>query len=145
MAQAGSLVVTVPGLLANDRDVDGDVLTAVLVRNVGHGTLTLHPDGSFVYVPTPTYAGTDQFTYLVTDGSLDSGEVTVTIVVEEVAPGDGGDTGDEGDGGTDSETSNDENEEDQEPPADNIDSRARGWRFDVRCTACWNWSRVASD
>ncbi|MHB0956367.1 MAG: cadherin domain-containing protein, partial [Pirellulaceae bacterium] len=113
MPQAGSLVMTVPGLLANDQDIDGDVISAVLVGNVTHGHLTLNPDGSFVYLPTSTYSGTDQFTYFVTDGSLRSGEVTVTIVVEAVAPGDGGATQD---GGTESEPSNDKSEQHQESP-----------------------------
>ncbi len=96
LTQAGSLIVALPGLLANDFDVDGDGLTIVLVGNVSHGSLTLQPDGSFSYVPEPTYSGSDHFTYLVSDGSLRSETVTVTIVVEGVATGDGGNGGDPG-------------------------------------------------
>ena len=40
------LTVAAPGVLANDTDVDGDTLTAVLVTGPAHGTLTLNADGS---------------------------------------------------------------------------------------------------
>ncbi|MHB8973083.1 MAG: cadherin domain-containing protein, partial [Pirellulaceae bacterium] len=91
VTQAESLVVLLPGFLANDLDVDGDVLTALLVTNVAHGSLALNSNGSFTYVPAPTFSGTEQFTYVVTDGNLSSDAVTVTIVVEGVASDDGGD------------------------------------------------------
>src|SRR5204863_380897 len=43
------LTVSAPGVLANDSDVDGDPLTAMLVTGPTHGTLTLNSDGSFSY------------------------------------------------------------------------------------------------
>src|SRR5437879_3671379 len=43
------LTVPAVGVLGNDRDVDGDPLSAVLVTNVSHGTLTFNTDGSFRY------------------------------------------------------------------------------------------------
>ena len=43
-----SLVVPAPGVLANDTDVEGAQLSAVLVTNVANGLLTLESDGSFV-------------------------------------------------------------------------------------------------
>src|SRR5207245_3875946 len=45
------LTVSAPGVLANDTDVDGDTLSAVLVTGPAHGTLTLNADGSLVYMP----------------------------------------------------------------------------------------------
>src|SRR5436190_24269831 len=45
------LTVLTPGVLANDSDVDGDALSAVLVSNPSHGTLTLNGDGSLIYMP----------------------------------------------------------------------------------------------
>ena len=35
------LTVSAPGVLANDTDVDGDALSAVLVTGPAHGTLSL--------------------------------------------------------------------------------------------------------
>src|SRR5438093_1321541 len=57
------LTVIAPGVLANDTDVDGDALSAVLVSNPTHGTLTLNSDGSLVYVPALNFNGIDSFTY----------------------------------------------------------------------------------
>src|SRR5207245_6241348 len=36
---------------ANATDADGDPLQAQLVADVGHGTLVLHDDGTFIYHP----------------------------------------------------------------------------------------------
>ncbi len=47
------------GLLSNDSDPDGDPLTAVLVTKPDLGTLTLKPDGSFVYAPPLSTPGGD--------------------------------------------------------------------------------------
>jgi VCBS repeat-containing protein len=67
------------GVLQNDRDVDGDPITAELVTPTRHGTLTLNPDGSFSYVPKANYPGQDSFVYHATDGAADSNDVTVQI------------------------------------------------------------------
>lgn len=72
------------GVLANDTDVDGDSLTASVSGNPSNGTLTLNSDGSFTYTPNADYSGTDSFTYVASDGADDSGDVTVTITVDEV-------------------------------------------------------------
>ena len=58
-----------PGVLGNDTDADGDPLTAVLNTTVGHGTLTLNANGSFLYTPTNGYSGPDSFTYHANDGT----------------------------------------------------------------------------
>src|SRR5216117_1951587 len=78
------LTVSVPGVLANDSDVDGDALSAVLVSNPSHGTLTLNSDGSLVYMPALNFNGTDSFTYKASDGQAQSGVATVTITVTPV-------------------------------------------------------------
>ncbi len=69
------------GVLANDRDPDGDPLTAVLVDAPVHGTLTLNADGTFVYDPDPGFAGSDRFTYQANEGVSLSRIATVTLVV----------------------------------------------------------------
>src|SRR5258706_9097058 len=60
------------GLLGNDTDADGDSLTASLVDGPAHGTLTLHPDGSFQYTPDANFNGVDGFSYVVNDGTTNS-------------------------------------------------------------------------
>ena len=76
------LVVTAPGLLANDSDLDGDALVAVKVTDPSHGTLlAFNADGSFTYAPTSDYVGPDSFTYQANDGVHDSAVVTVSIMV----------------------------------------------------------------
>jgi VCBS repeat-containing protein len=78
----GTLNVAAPGVLANDTDPDGDTMHAVLVATTTHGTLTLNPDGSFTYVPTGGFHGSDPFTYKANDGVADSNVVTVSIRVD---------------------------------------------------------------
>ncbi|MFO0897506.1 MAG: Ig-like domain-containing protein [Pirellulales bacterium] len=72
------------GVLGNDKDVDTQVLSAVLVHGPSHGQLILNPDGSFSYLPSPNFNGTDTFTYRANDGSALSDEVAVTLVVRPV-------------------------------------------------------------
>ncbi len=79
-----TLVLAAPGILANDSDVDSSVLSAVLVSNPLHGTLTLSPNGSIRYVPTLNYNGQDSFTYRTSDGLLSSSIATVTIDIGAV-------------------------------------------------------------
>lgn len=86
--QGVALTVAAPGVLANDTDAQNDALSAVLAIGPSHGTLLLNANGSFVYKPNAAFAGTDTFTYRVSDGSAQSGETTVTITVvgEKVPP-----------------------------------------------------------
>jgi VCBS repeat-containing protein len=78
------LTVAASGVLANDTDVDGDPLTAVLVSGPAYGTLTLNPNGSFTYTPSANFHGSDSFTYLVNDGTTSSNVATVTLHVAAV-------------------------------------------------------------
>jgi VCBS repeat-containing protein len=71
-------------VLANDTDVDGGTLNAVLVGAPGHGTVALNPDGSFRYTPAADFSGADSFTYKASDGALDSNVATVTIAIAPV-------------------------------------------------------------
>jgi CSLREA domain-containing protein len=78
------LTVPAPGVLSNDTDVDGDALTAVLVAGPSRGELTLNPDGSFSYTPAANYNGSDSFTYMANDGTLDSNVATVSLTIHPV-------------------------------------------------------------
>ena len=70
------------GVLANDSDPEGESISAVLVTGPSHGTVDLDEDGSFTYVPGPSFALVDSFTYSATDGLSDSDPVTVTIALD---------------------------------------------------------------
>lgn len=75
-----------PGLLANDRDPEGDRLRAELVRKPMHGSLELRPDGSFSYTATAGFSGSDSFVYRVSDGMAYSATMPVTITVRAELP-----------------------------------------------------------
>ena len=77
------LAIEAPGVLANDSDADHDPLTAVLDVGPSHGTVELHPDGSFVYTPAQDYFGGDAFTYHASDGEHASDPASVEIDVAE--------------------------------------------------------------
>ncbi|MHB1033577.1 MAG: tandem-95 repeat protein [Pirellulales bacterium] len=79
-----TLTVSAPGVLANDSDVDGDSLAAVLVAGPSHGSLTINADGSFGYTPNANFNGADSFSYKANDGSTDSNVATVTLIVSAV-------------------------------------------------------------
>ena len=72
------------GLLANDSDEEGDSFTASVVAGPAHGTVVIHADGSFSYTPSADYNGSDSFTYLANDGSIDSDPATVSITITPV-------------------------------------------------------------
>jgi VCBS repeat-containing protein len=77
-------------LLASASDVDGDVLTPVIIAGPLHGQLVRNPDGTFNYLSDLDYFGTDSFTYQVNDAQsavLDpmfSGIVTVSLTINAV-------------------------------------------------------------
>ncbi|HEX2552576.1 MAG TPA: Ig-like domain-containing protein [Microvirga sp.] len=73
------------GVLANDSDRDDTALVTKLVDGPAHGTLVLKPNGSFTYVPDPSFSGTDSFTYQAKHGALESDPTTVTIEVRPKA------------------------------------------------------------
>ena len=79
-----ALIVAAPGVLGDDTDADGDLLTTVLVSATTHGTLTLNADGSFAYTPAANYNGPDSFTYKAYDGRAYSNEATVSLTVNAV-------------------------------------------------------------
>jgi len=69
------------GVVANDSDVDGDTITAVLDSGPSDGSVTLNSDGSFTYTPNTNFDGLDSFTYHANDGTTNSNTATVSITV----------------------------------------------------------------
>jgi uncharacterized repeat protein (TIGR03803 family)/VCBS repeat-containing protein len=84
MSEDSVLMVGWPGVLANDSDADGNTLAAVTVTRPTHGALTLSPNGSFTYTPSPDHNGPDSFTYEAEDGAGDSSVATVSVTVTSV-------------------------------------------------------------
>ncbi|MCP4285400.1 MAG: hypothetical protein GY792_13245, partial [Gammaproteobacteria bacterium] len=74
---------TVPaaGVLGNDLEVDGDVITAVLSSPPPIGALDFNPDGSFVYTPTLGYTGTLSFGYFADDGKHEMVDMHSVLLV----------------------------------------------------------------
>jgi hypothetical protein len=74
-------------VLANDTDVDGDALTVTAVSPATAGMVTTN-GVTVTYTPSPDFAGTDTFTYTVSDhqGATDVGTVTVSVAPVNDAP-----------------------------------------------------------
>ena len=71
------------GLLRNDFDIDGNEMQVSLPfgSSTEHGSLFLHPDGSFVYDPDPGFIGDDFFMYFLEDGMASSALIPVYLQV----------------------------------------------------------------
>ena len=79
------------GVLRNDTDSDSDtsLFTATLGgTTASFGQVNLNSDGSFTYITdgSNTTFNTDSFSYTVSDGTVSSAEVTVTLEVAEILP-----------------------------------------------------------
>src|SRR5690606_22389668 len=85
-----AMTVAAPGVLGNDKDLDGDRLTATRVSSPLNGTVVLRADGSLTYTPEKGFAGKDQFTYTASDGTDTSAPATVTVTVKPAGGADGG-------------------------------------------------------
>jgi len=83
VAEGGTLPVAAPGILGNDSDLEGEAFTLQLppLIDTRFGTLTLHDDGSFVYVHGGSEEFEDSFRYVIVDASAeaDTGLVTITV------------------------------------------------------------------
>jgi len=67
-------------VLANDTDVDGDVLTTASFTQGLHGTVQVS-GASLLYTPFPDFNGNDSFSYTVSDGHDATATATVTVAV----------------------------------------------------------------
>ncbi|MCB0960871.1 MAG: tandem-95 repeat protein, partial [Acidimicrobiales bacterium] len=79
---ATPLTVIAPGILGNDT---GTGITVTDHGDPAHGSVAVQPDGRFVYVPVSGFAGTDSFTYEITDETGQTATATVTITVDPPA------------------------------------------------------------
>ena len=70
-------------VLANDLDVDGDVLTVAQVTQSNAGGLVINNGTDVTYTPPANFSGADSFTYVAFDGALQNG-ATVTVNVAPI-------------------------------------------------------------
>jgi Bacterial Ig domain len=87
-AQDGSVITSQNQQLnikLNAKDADGDNLSFTIVDDPSNGQLgNVNPSTNTVtYTPDEDYSGEDNFTFIVNDGTIDSNEATVSILVEE--------------------------------------------------------------
>lgn len=68
------------GVLANDTDVEGNPLSAVLVTAPSKGSLTLNANGSFTYTPNLNTNGADTFQYRANDGFVNSNNIATVMI-----------------------------------------------------------------
>ncbi len=87
----GNVGISVPagsGVLANDNDPDGStpVLTIVSfdATSANGGSVAVAADGSFTYLPTPGFEGSDSYTYTIQDSDGNTDPATVVISVNDV-------------------------------------------------------------
>ncbi|MFJ5370354.1 Ig-like domain-containing protein, partial [Bosea sp. CER48] len=86
IASGGSLTTNedtaFTGTLPAATDDDGDrVVYSTGTTVPAHGTVTIAPDGSYTYTPAANFAGTDSFSFIVSDGLGGSNEYDVTVTV----------------------------------------------------------------
>ena len=74
-------------VVANDIDLDGDLLTVVGVGAATGGTATDNGDGTIGFNPNTSFSGEATFTYTVSDGALtDTALVTVSVTLANTPP-----------------------------------------------------------
>ncbi len=79
------LVISAPGLLANDWDPQDDPIHVHGHTEPAHGTLSLTDDGAFSYTPNAHYHGQDEFIYVVADDKgFMSIENSVSITINAI-------------------------------------------------------------
>lgn len=87
ISKNNALVVTVPGVLANDSDPDGDPVTgAVLTGFAANGSLVWDGNGAFRFTPFNGFTGTTTFTYAPRANGETGNDVLITINVANDPP-----------------------------------------------------------
>ena len=81
---ATSLTNGVLSVLDGDSDPEGDSLTAELISDPTHGSLSLAANGTFLYSHDGSETTSDTFSYRANDGTDLSAITTVTVTVNPV-------------------------------------------------------------
>ena len=78
-----TLTLSASYLLANDTDIDGDILSVTSVQGASHGSVSL-VSGTVRFVPAVNFNGAASFTYTISDGHGGSSTATVSVTVVPV-------------------------------------------------------------
>ncbi|MCP5256186.1 MAG: tandem-95 repeat protein [Zoogloeaceae bacterium] len=83
-----ALVILAPaGVLANDGDPDGDVLSVVSHGDAANGAISIDADGALNYTPNPGFVGAETISYTISDGtSTASGQLTINVTLPGNTP-----------------------------------------------------------
>lgn len=76
-------------VLANDSDVDGDMLSVASVTQGSNGSVVINADGTVTYTANAGFVGNDSFTYTASDGRGGTSVATVRVSVGVDTDGDG--------------------------------------------------------
>jgi len=76
--------VVTKDLRLNDSDIDGDVLSVLIISGGTHGSVTVNSDKTINYQHNGSENFTDSFTYVVNDGTISSAQATVTVNITPV-------------------------------------------------------------
>ena len=71
-------------VLANDNDVDGDLLSVQSVTQPTNGQVIINPDETIQFTPDTNFNGSDNFSYIINDGNGGTDIATVAITVTAV-------------------------------------------------------------
>jgi alkaline phosphatase D len=77
-------IVITGNVLANDTVANGAPLSAVLLSQPAHGTVSLSNNGAFSYTPAPNFNGMDTFTYKAMANGQSSNLATVALTINPV-------------------------------------------------------------
>jgi large repetitive protein len=75
-------------VLANDTDIDGNVLSVTAATNGANGAVAFTATG-VSYTPNASFSGSDSFTYTISDGNGGTDTATVSVTVTPVVTGAG--------------------------------------------------------
>ncbi|WP_121877797.1 tandem-95 repeat protein, partial [Umboniibacter marinipuniceus] len=86
VAEDASYLISEADLLVNASDVENDVLSVSNFELVdpASGTLTDNGDGTWTFFPAENFNGDAEFSYLVSDGELDTNAPNYVVVVQGV-------------------------------------------------------------
>ncbi len=73
-------------VLANDSDIDGDLLSVIGASDAPHGQVACAVDGACEYNPDAGYDGADEFSYIASDGAGGTVQGLVSVVVLRAVP-----------------------------------------------------------